>query len=197
MSQPLTRPKASARTSGGSKCHRHTECPFCTICSTSPGGTASAATIEMSMPRPMIDDRHPQAQNAEDGNVLQQGDHVVGRREARKEKREANEQHHENAEDDALLRDPLLPHCLEAPRAKHIRRFCCGFAPRTKWPGSSSQFSRCLRRSKTVCLLQSARVLLVSAIGHLLCRCRAAVYFAARCEEPGCGYGLGLFDGSD
>ena len=68
-------------------------------------------------------DSHPQAQNAEDGDVLQQGDHVVGRREARKEKRKANEQHHENAEDDALLRYSLLPHCLEAPRAKHISTF--------------------------------------------------------------------------
>jgi hypothetical protein len=55
-------------------------------------------------------DRHPQAQNAESGHVLEQRDHVVGRKEPGEEKRKAPEEQHENAKDDALLRDPLLPH---------------------------------------------------------------------------------------
>lgn len=52
MSQPLTSPKTSASANAAASA-LGTEWPCCTICSTSPAGTASDATRERSTPRPI------------------------------------------------------------------------------------------------------------------------------------------------
>ena len=79
------------------------EWPSCTICSTRPAGTASTATIEMSMPRPMTTIAMPRPRMPRMATFCSRPSMLRRGAKAGQEQREAGEHQHEDREHDLLL----------------------------------------------------------------------------------------------